>query len=101
MTRVFIPNLGAHDHSDAERYGELVYVTKGQIDKFATGTMYRIWLKALKDSSPDDIILQTGLTTLCEVGCAVFGAIHGRLNLLIWRNDRYLLREMVLSGQQN
>ena len=97
MPKVFVPNLGSHDHSDAERYGELVYVTKGHIEKYATGTMYRVWLKALKDSSPDDIILQTGLSTLGNVGAAVFGAMHGRLNLLLWRTDRYILREMVFT----
>lgn len=97
MIKVFIPNLSAHDHSDAARYGELVYVTKGQLAKYATNNMYRVWMAALQESSPNDYILLTGLNTLCSIGCAIFGALHGRVNLLIWRTDRYISREIIFT----
>lgn len=97
MNRVFVPNLSAHDHTDAERYGELVFVTKGLLPKHATSNMHRFWMEALRDSQPTDYILLTGPTTLCVIGAAIFGALHGRLNLLIWRTDRYFSREIIFN----
>jgi hypothetical protein len=97
MPNVYIPNQSSHDHKDAERYGTVVYVTKGQLSKFATNSMYREWWKALRTSQPDDIILLSSLSTLQCIGCAIFGAMHGRLNLLLWRNDRYMKREILFS----
>jgi hypothetical protein len=97
VSKVYIPNLSAHNHSDASRYGDLVYITKGQLQKYATNNMYRVWIEALRESQPDDYILLTGLNTLCSIGTAIFGAMHGRVNLLIWRNDRYISREIVFT----
>lgn len=94
MSKVFVPNKGAHDYSDAERFGELEYVTKGQINSFAVGTMARIWAESLKDSSPDDWIILTSLTTLCTIGCSQFAMKHRRLNLLLFRKDRYIARKI-------
>jgi hypothetical protein len=96
--KVFITNKGAHDYSDAERYGDLVFCTEGLIGKFNTSQMVREFESAFVDSTADDYILLTSLTTLCSMACSVFACKHGRLNLLIFKEDRYVVRKVVLRS---
>ncbi len=93
--KVYITNRGAHDYSDAEQYGELVYCTEGIIGKYNTSQMVREFEQAMSDSQPEDYILLTSLTTLCSIATSLFAFKHGRLNLLIFKDDRYLVRKVV------
>lgn len=95
--KVFVVNKSTHDYSQAEKYGELVYVTTGHQYHFATGTHARNWLEKLKNSQPEDMIILSSLNVLCGIGCAVFAMLHGRLNLLLYRNGKYMLREVRLD----
>lgn len=95
--KVFIPNKGGHDYSKAERYGELVFVTEGFIDRWAVTHMYRSWIKALETSDPNDWILETSLNTLCSVGASVFSLKHQRLNLLLFKDGDYLARTLLVD----
>jgi hypothetical protein len=96
-TKVYIPNKSGHNYKDAERYGELVFITAGVQNKYSVNHMVRIWQEVIKDSSPEDCIVLTGLNIICAIGCAVFARKHGRINLLIWRNERYIKREEILE----
>lgn len=98
MQKVYIINQGAHDYSTAEYFGELVFCTKGSIDRFDTSQMYRELVEALHDSQADDYILLTSLTTLCCVACAIFTAKHGQVNLLLFRGDGYIERSVYLKN---
>lgn len=95
--KVFIPNLSNHDFSDAERYGELIYVTKGKQGKYNINSMCRVWLSVLEESKAEDYIVLTSLSILCCIGCAVFAKKHSRLNLLLWRGGKYVARELILT----
>ena len=95
--RVFIPNLSSHDFSDAKRYGELVFITKGEQSKYNVNSMCRTWTGALAESEPTDYILLTSLSILCCIGCSVFSTKHGRLNLLLWKGGKYIARELIHS----
>jgi hypothetical protein len=97
VKKVFVPNEGAgHDYSDAERYGELVFVTGGSINPFDTGVMNRAWSSALADSSPSDYLVVTSLNSLCMIGAAQFAIKHKRLNLLLFSSrGKYRKREIV------
>lgn len=95
--KVFIPNLSNHDFSDAERYGKLIYVTKGKQGKYNINSMCRVWISTLEQSRAEDYIVLTSLGILCCVGCAVFAKKHGRLNLLLWRGGKYVARELILT----
>lgn len=87
MAKVYITNKGGHDYSAAEKFGELVFCTKGSLPRFNTAQMFRELSQAMKDSSPDDYILITSLASLNSVACALFAHKHGRLNLLLWQPD--------------
>lgn len=99
MTRVYVVNRGGHDYSAAERFGELVYCSDGEMDKWDINQMYRQMSQALEDSVPEDYILLTSLTSLCSVACAVFAARHGRLNLLIFKDGAYVARTLVMDRE--
>lgn len=89
MRKVFVLNKGGHDYSDATRFGELVFCTEGSLAKEDIQQMYRVLYEPLQFSHADDYILITSLASLCSVGCAIFGAMHSRLNLLIFSQGRY------------
>lgn len=90
--KVFISNKSGHDFSDAKRYGSLEYVTNGQINRFSVGYMARRWMESLLASSKEDYILVTSLTILTVIGSAIFGHLHGRLNILLFKNNKYIAR---------
>ena len=96
MRKVFIPNKGPHDYTEAERFGDLVFCTVGSLDKFDTAEMYRELDDAMHDSQPDDYLIITSLTSLCSIASAILAAKHKRVNFLIHRGDMYVPREIHL-----
>jgi hypothetical protein len=90
--KVYIANQSGHDFSPSSKYGLPVYVTKGLINRFSVNFMARKWALSLKDSKKEDFILVTSLTILTCVGCAIFGYLHKSLNLLVYRNGKYINR---------
>jgi len=100
-SKVFIVNRGAHDYSDAERFGDLLFCTEGLVGKYNTSQMVREFEESFKNSTSEDYILLTSLTTLCSIATAVFSNMHGCLNLLIFKDDRYVVRKVVLKDRQD
>lgn len=100
MPKVYVPNNSGHDFSKAEDFGELVFITKGTIERFKINNMYRAVVDALEDSTPEDYIMVTGLTQINVVLTSVFSWKHSRLNLLIYdsKEERYILRELVIDN---
>lgn len=80
---VFIVNDGPHDFSEAKRFGEIVFLSHGPIDRYATNQMYRTFMEKLQDSSPEDYILSTALTQMNMIATAIMAHKHGRVNILI------------------
>ena len=103
VASVYIVNKGSHDHSDAERFGTLVYLSEGSINRYSTNSMFREFYPILKKSGPEDYILPTGLTIMSNIACAIFACLHDRLNLLIYKASRsggpgrYVQRSMVFD----
>ncbi len=97
MARVYIVNKGGHDYSDAKRYGELHFLSEGQISKYAANKIYRKFAIQLRESTNKDWILITSLTVMACIACSCFAVLHGRLNLLLFKNGRYVDRKLVLT----
>jgi hypothetical protein len=104
MTKVFIVNRGCHDHSDAERFGKIVYLSEGAVNRYAVANIYRQFVAKLKESEPGDYILLTGLSVMSSLACSIFARIHGRLNLLLYKTSRtpgerghYVDREIMID----
>lgn len=101
MPLVYCVNRGGHDYSAAERFGQLFYLTEGKLEKYDVSQMMRECEFGLADSTPEDYILLTSLTTLCSVACSMFAHRHGRLNLLIHKGEGYVERKLVLEVDGN
>lgn len=87
--KVFILNEGGHDYSKAERFGELVFCTTGIVAKTDVNQMYLMLDEALFNSSQDDLIMLSSLTSLCSVASAYMAANFGKVNWLIYHDGDY------------
>lgn len=97
MPKVYLINDGGHDFSDAKRFGEVVVCTSGEVDRWDVSQMYRRLATAMKDSEPEDYLLLTSLTSLCSVACSIFAVKHNRLQLLLFKDGRYVERTLLLD----
>lgn len=90
MKRVYVPNNWQHTATDAECYGELVYLTRGPVSRTAVRGNFAAVERGLEDSQPDDWLVVGSLSVLTALCAASFAAKHGRLNLLLWDQGRYI-----------
>lgn len=91
--KIYVINRASHDYSGAERWGELVYLSDGSVNRYATNKIYRIFEDVLSESSPNDYILLTGLTVMSSIATAIFAHKHSQLNLLIFRPNTHTYAE--------
>jgi len=96
MKKVFIVNKSPHDFSKARKYGELVYLSEGSVNRYNVNHMARRLNEALSKSSSDDYIVLCGLNVMNAVACAMFSAMHKKLNLLLYKRGDYVERNIVL-----
>lgn len=95
MTKVYVVNKSNHDFSKAEKFGELVYVTKGRLHRYNVNDMVRKANEAFENSMKEDYIVLCSLNVLNSVVCATFAMKHKRLNLLLYKSGKYLERNIV------
>ena len=95
--KVFVVNKSGHDFKDAERFGELVFLSQGKMDRYGITSVYREFVEILDKSDTDDYILLTGLTSMCSIACSIFAFKWGCLNLLLFKNNRYVERRLILG----
>jgi hypothetical protein len=60
----------------------------------------------LADSQPRDLILHTGPAVISSLACAMFSALHGHLNLLLYRVDgpdkgHYVSRQFLFQKRES
>jgi len=104
MAKVFLVNNGGHDYSKATKFGELITLSEGLVTKFHVTKMMRMF-RPLIGSNSGDFILLSGPTVMSCIACALFAALHGRLNLLLYRpdeagEDHYLVRRIVFPRRK-
>lgn len=96
MTKVYIVNRSSHDFSAAEKYGQIVFLSEGPMNRYATTDMIRDFQEVMKDSTPKDYIVLCSLNVMNSLACAVFAHKHGTLNLLLFKERIYIERNHVL-----
>lgn len=98
----YIMNQSAHDYSLAKKFAdELVFLTKGRVDRFAVNNLYRLIEEKMANSQQDDYILITSLPILAAVATAYFVQKHNCLNLLLYKSGQYIERRLVFEGGNN
>ena len=96
MPKVYIVNKSAHDFSPAEEYGEIVFLSEGPMNRYATNHMHRKFTDIMKESSSDDHIVPCSLNVMNSIACAIFARMHGKLNLLLFKGGEYLERNLII-----
>ncbi len=97
MPQVFIVNYNAgHDYSTAKRHGDLVRLTEGDVNIFATDRLLTRLNQALRGATPDDCLLLSGNVVLNSLAVALWIRRFPQIRLLIYdsRDKRYRRREL-------
>lgn len=99
MPKVYVVSKSAHDFSDAERYGILIPLSTGPMNRYNVNNIHRQFEDIMAESSDNDYILICGLSIMSSVACGIMAAKHGKLNLLIFRKGKYVERNLVLTKE--
>ena len=99
MSNVYVINKSGHDFSKAEEYGTLVFLSEGEINPFQMTKIYRMFAAILRDSSPDDCLLISGLAVMNSIASAILSHMHGRVNWLQWhpKYEEYRKRTIMID----
>lgn len=97
MPNVFVVNYAGHDYSAAERWGKLLYLTTGHVSQGSLDRLNYDIAKGLRDSTPEDWLLPSGLLILNVIASAVWLRKHQELRLLVRDRKFSTYREMKLT----
>jgi len=95
MSYVYVVNKSAHDFSPAEKFGQIIFLSEGPMNRYSTNNMHRKFTEAMKDSNEHDYIVPCSLNVMNSIASSVFAVMHRRLNLLLFKEGEYLERNMV------
>jgi hypothetical protein len=83
--KVYIVNKSAHDFSQAEKFGKLIFMSEGRLNRYGTNDMVRKFTDAMRNSREEDFLLPCSLNTANIMAGAIFAMKHKRLNLLLYK----------------
>jgi len=95
MKKVYIVNKSSHDFSAAERFGDLVSLSEGSMNRYGTSSIHRNFSEKLEESTEGDYILLCGLTVMNVIATSIFVSKHKKLNLLMFQGGDYIERNIV------
>jgi len=93
---VYIVNRSSHDFSAAESFGNITFLSEGSMNRYATNSMVRQFELAMIKSTENDYIVPCSLNVMNSIACAIFAHKHGKLNLLLFKDGKYIERNHVL-----
>ena len=96
MNKVYIVNKSAHDFSAASAYGKIIFLSEGSMNRYATNSMIRQFSQVMGNSDRDDYIVPCSLNVMNSIACAIFANKHGKLNLLLFKDGKYIERIHIL-----
>ena len=85
MPKVYIVNKSSHDFSEAEKFGKLIFMSEGRLNRFSTNDMIRKFSDAMRNSEEGDYLLPCSLNTANIMAASVFAVKHKKLNLLLFK----------------
>jgi hypothetical protein len=97
MGKVYVVNKSNHDFREAEKFGELVFLSEGSMDRYEVNNMARQFKEKMVDSNASDHIVLCSLATMNSIACSLFALKHQTLNLLLFKHGRgYIERNLML-----
>lgn len=95
--KVYIVNKSAHNFSAAYKYGDVIFLSEGPMDRYSTNNMIRMFSLAMRGSHEDDYIVPCSLNVMNCVASSIFSAKHKHVNLLLFKDGRYIERDHDLN----
>ena len=98
--KVFVVNKSTHDFSAAEVFGDVVFLSKNNLQKYSTSQAYRTFYPILSHSNSEDYLIISGLTMHCMVAAFILTNKHKRLNLLLFtekKNKKQYLERVIIG----
>jgi hypothetical protein len=94
MSKVYITNRSSHDFSPAEHFGELVYLSDGEVSKFNTSKMFRQLSPVLARANAEDFLLPTSMSVISIIAAGILIEQFHKVNLLVFdaARNRYVAR---------
>lgn len=92
--KVFIPNKSFHDFSEAEQFGEIVYITDGVISRLNVGQLEAAASSAMRDCNPSDYIVISSLPILVSIMTGIMAHKFGKVNFLLYRHGTYMAKSV-------
>lgn len=91
---VFVPNRGGHNYSAAEDFGKLVFLTEGNIRRFAVSTHYRVMIEKMRAAHREDFVLVSSLSILNSIATGILARRFGQVNFLLFHDGVYVQRSV-------
>ncbi len=95
---VWIPNKAGHTFADAERFGELRYLTEGTVNRYSANSMYRTFSEQMENAHSYDFLLVSSLSILNSIASGILAYKFGLVNYLLFKNGVYLERSVNYSS---
>jgi hypothetical protein len=89
---VYIPNKAGHDFSDAERFGELVFLTQGIVKRYSTNHIYRQLIEGMSGALSQDYLLISSLSIINAIAASILARQFGKVNYLLFSGGSYMER---------
>lgn len=85
---VYVVSKGFHDWREAMKWGNVIFLAKGQMDRLDSSAMLRLFLPVMSQAGPDDMIVLSGLTVMCSVATGIYAAKYGYVTFLLWDGQK-------------
>lgn len=95
--KVYVTNYAGHDYSVAEKFGKLVFVTRGYISFQSLDRVKYAVSEGIKGSEPEDYLLLSGTSIICVLAAIAWYHLHKYVRLLVWDMKGDCYREVVCS----
>lgn len=99
LTKVYVTNYAGHDYKEAERFGKIVYVTRGFVSFQSLDRLKFVVAEALIDSNKDDYVLLSGTTLICSLACMIWLELHEKVKILNWDKKTREYRVLVVTKE--
>lgn len=98
-SHVYISNIAGHDFTAAEAYGQLVPLTEGHINPFATDRILFQLAQIMIDSNPEDLLVLSGHHIVTTLAATILLLKHGKVNFLLFhaKNRNYIIRQITIN----
>lgn len=100
--KVFVPNDLYHDYSPAESYGYLIFLTRGEINRFEVSQIFQSVQHALAEANDYDYLVMSSMPVITSLASAILAMKFRKLNLLQYhgKQQRYIERTIVFPNEE-